>query len=45
MKTFTVDSKYGEMNKDIEWIEGKTRRKIRPVIEEFVKDCIENSFS
>ncbi len=42
MKTFTLDSLSGEMNTEIKWIENKTRKQLQKVVEEFIKDCIEN---
>lgn len=42
MKTFTLDSRGGKLNPDIEWIEIQTREKLREVVEDFTKNCIEN---
>lgn len=42
MQTFTLDSNNGKMNPETRWIENKTRERLKEVIEEFVKDCIEN---
>lgn len=42
MKSFTLDSRVGKLNPDIEWIEKQTRKKLREVIEDFTKNCIEN---
>lgn len=42
MKTFTNDSLLGKMNPETKWIEEKTRRQLRGVIEGYLNDCIEN---
>lgn len=42
MKTFTLDSLNGKLNPDIQWIEAQTREKLREVINDYVKNCIEN---
>lgn len=42
MKTFTIDSRNGELNPDIRWIETETREELREVINNYIKKCIEN---
>lgn len=42
MKTFSLDSLNGKMNTEIAWIENKTRERLHEIIEDFIKDCIEN---
>lgn len=42
MKTFTLDSRNGKMNPDIEWIESQTREELRKVVECFIMNCIMN---
>lgn len=42
MKTFTLDSRYGEISSEIRWIEDQTREKLNIVVNDFIKNCIEN---
>jgi len=42
MKTFTLDSRNGELNLEIQWIEEQTRESLRKVADEFTKNCMEN---
>lgn len=42
MKTFTLDSRNGKLNPDIEWIETQTREKLRVVVNDFMMNCIKN---
>ena len=42
MKTFTLDSRGGKLNPDIEWIKTQTREKLREVVNGFMMNCIEN---
>lgn len=42
MRTFTLDSRNGKMNPDIEWIESQTREELRKVVKCFITNCIMN---
>lgn len=42
MKTFTLDSRGGELNSEIKWIEEQTREKLKEVVDDFIKNCIQN---
>lgn len=43
LKTITIDSINGEMNSEFELLEKKTRENLRSVINEYIKDCINNN--
>ena len=42
IKTFTLDSRNGKLNPEIQWIEEQTREALRKVADEFTKNCMEN---